>query len=105
MAMMWDFGCLSTFAIPAQYGKTSHPTISLHWQIGDGYGPAQTFNPFLQFSDLTVYKDRNLHCLGFEWLTTWVFSKLHPFSENTHSRHNTKHNMMYLVYINFFQTS
>jgi len=94
MAMMWDFSCLSTFANPAQYGKISHPTISLHWQIGDGYRPPQTFNPFLQFSGLTMYKDGNLHCLGFEWPTTCVFSKLHPFSENTHSRHNTKHNIM-----------
>jgi len=92
MATMWDFSCLGMFANPAQYGKTSHP--SLHWQIGDGYGPPQTFDPLLQFSGLTVYKDRNLHCLGFEWPTTWVFSKLHPFLENTHSRHNTKHNIM-----------
>ena len=44
-----------------------------------------TFNPFLQFSGLSVYKDMDLHSLGTDWLTTRVFSKMHPFSENIHS--------------------
>ena len=99
MATTWYFGCFSMFANPARYGKTSHPTISLHWQIGNRYGPLQTFDPFLQFSGLTVWKIENLNCLGFDWLTTWVFSKLHLFLEKTWSRHNIKHNIMYHISI------
>jgi hypothetical protein len=89
-----DFDCLSMFANSARYGKTSHPAVSSDWQIGNEYGPSETFDPFLQFSGLTVYKDRNLHCLGFDWPTTQVFSEFHTFSENTHSKHNTEHNIM-----------
>ena len=94
MATMWYLTRFGTFANPAQYGKTSHPTISLLWQSGKRYGPLQTFDPFLQFSGLTVWKVGNLHCLGFDWPTTWVFSKLHLFLENTWRRCNIKYNII-----------